>query len=56
MIDPDDERTPTERELTMLIQRLVRIIRKTDPNSDAAHRAIDYIARKQLTRVTDILR
>jgi hypothetical protein len=56
LIDPDDNRTQNEKDLTMLIQKLIRRIRKSNPTDQLCEEVLDYLVRKNLVRGTDVLR
>jgi len=56
VIDPNDDRTQNEKDLTMLIKQLVRRIRRDSPDDPLCERALDYLVRKNLIRQTDCLR
>jgi len=56
MIDPNDDRTQNEKDLTMLIKQLVRRIRRDSPDDPLCEKALDYLVRKNLIRQTDVLR
>ncbi len=51
-----DGRTQNEKDLTMLVKRLVEKIRKVNPDDEFCRQALIFLDRKNLTRVTDIFR
>ena len=56
MIDPNDERTQNEKDLTLLVLRLVRSLEKHEGKTAQCTLALEYLKSKNLLRATDILR
>lgn len=56
MIDLDDDRTKNEKDLTMLVKRLVRKLSKVSPQDPIIQQTLEWLDRKRFTRHTDLLR
>lgn len=56
MIDPSDDRTRNEKDLTMIIKRLVRKIERLSPQDPIIHETLTWLDKNKFTRHTDFLR
>ena len=58
MVDPNDDRTQNEKDLTMLMLQFIRRLRKltSQENEPLCVKALDFLNRKKLIRQTDVLR